>query len=117
MKKKETRYGHNQVSDNNNGNHDRENYEAKDMVFAATSKNEKFKDDIWICDSGAYGHYRNSSKVRFNVDDIKQNITDVNGKSITATKIRRLKCQVIHLFDSGLEVKLLLKLWVDLFRT
>jgi hypothetical protein len=52
MKKKETRYIHNQADNNNNGNRDRDNYDSQDLVFAATSKNESVTEDIWICDSG-----------------------------------------------------------------
>jgi hypothetical protein len=52
---------------NNNGNCDRENYDSQDMVFAATSNTEKFIDDIWMCDSGACGHYCISDKGLFNV--------------------------------------------------
>jgi hypothetical protein len=46
LKKKETRYGHNQAANNNNSNRDQENYDLQDVVFAATSKNESFKEDI-----------------------------------------------------------------------
>jgi hypothetical protein len=29
----------------------KENFDSQDVVFAATSKNESFMKDIWICDS------------------------------------------------------------------
>jgi hypothetical protein len=40
LKKKETRYDHNQNGNNNNGNHDREKYDLQDVVFVAFFKNE-----------------------------------------------------------------------------
>jgi hypothetical protein len=46
LKKKESRYVHNQAGNNNNGNYDRENYDSQDVVFVATSKNESFMEDI-----------------------------------------------------------------------
>jgi hypothetical protein len=62
LKKKDARGNNNHPSNNNNGNRDRENYDSQDMVFAATSNTEKFIDDIWMCDSGACGHYCISNK-------------------------------------------------------
>jgi hypothetical protein len=48
LKNNETRYVHNQTDYNNNDESDRKKYDSQDMVFAATSKNEKFTEDIWI---------------------------------------------------------------------
>jgi hypothetical protein len=81
------------------------------VVFAATSKNEKFTDDNWICESGAFGHYCNSSKSMLNFEQIKESIMIGNGKSMMATKVGILKCQIIQLD----EVKFVPELWVNLF--
>jgi hypothetical protein len=54
------------------------------VVFAATSKNESFTEDIWICDSEARRHYFNSSKALLNVEEIKESIIVGNGKSMMA---------------------------------
>jgi hypothetical protein len=62
LKKREARNCH---ASNFNGNAERQNYESQDVVFKATSHNEILKDDIWICDSGACGHYCNSDKWLF----------------------------------------------------
>jgi hypothetical protein len=72
LKKKEAQNGH---ASNFNGNADRRNYESQDVVFTATSKNEILTDDIWICNSGACGHYCKSDKGLFDVKDINEKIT------------------------------------------
>jgi hypothetical protein len=109
LKKKETRYGHNQDSNKNNGNRDQENYDSQDVVFSSTSKNEKFKDDIWFFGSGTCGKYCNAFKSLFNVEEIKEIIMFGN-----------LKCRVIQDDGSGLDitlhkVKFVPQLWVNLF--
>jgi hypothetical protein len=90
------------------------------VLFAATAKNEMFTEDIWICDSGACGHYCNSTKGLFNIEEINKSITVGNGKSMTVTKVGSLKCRIIQVDGSGLdislhEVKYVHKLWVNLF--
>jgi hypothetical protein len=90
FKNKETRYGHNQVFNNNNGNRERENDDLQDVQFAATSKNEKLKEDIWTCDNGAGGHHCDSSKELFN-EEIRDIITAGNGKSMMAIKFGSMK--------------------------
>jgi hypothetical protein len=82
LKKKESRYSHNQADNNNNGNRDRENYDSQDVIFVITSKNMKFTKYIWICYSRAYGHYCKSSKGMFNVKEIKESIKVGNSKNI-----------------------------------
>jgi hypothetical protein len=77
-------------------------------------------EDIWICDSGACGHYCKSSGVLLNVEEIKHSITVGNGKSMIPTKVGSLKFQVIQVDGSGIdlifhEVKFVPKLWVDFF--
>jgi hypothetical protein len=76
------------------------------MVFATTSKYESFTEDIWICDSRGCGNSCNSSKGMFNVEEIKVSITVGNDKSMMATKVGRMKLQVIQLDCSGLDITL-----------
>jgi hypothetical protein len=76
------------------------------VVFVATSKNEKFTEDIWIYDSGVCGYYCNSSKGLFNIEEIKESITIGNGKSMMAPKVGSLKCRVIQFGDSELDITL-----------
>jgi hypothetical protein len=97
LKKKEAQNGH---ASNFNGKADRRNYESQDVVFTATSKNEMLMDDIWICDSGACGHYCKSDKRLFDVKDINEKITVGNGESMKAIKVGSLKCHVIQLNGS-----------------
>jgi hypothetical protein len=91
MKKKETRYDHNQANNNNNGNHYRENYDSQDMVFIVSSKNESFTE------------YCKNLKGIFNDEEIKESITVGNCKSIIATKVGNLKCRFIQIDGSGLD--------------
>jgi hypothetical protein len=85
------------------------------VVFKATSG-----DDIWICESGACGHYCKSYKGLFKVKDINDNITVGNGESIKAIKVGNLKCHLIQFNGSSVdvtlkEVKYVPELWVNLF--
>jgi hypothetical protein len=87
------------------------------VVFAATAKNEMFTEDI--CDSGACGHYCNSTKGLFNIEEINESITVGTGKSMMANKVGSLKCRMIQVDGSGLEialneVKYVPELWVNL---
>jgi hypothetical protein len=90
------------------------------VVSTATSKNEILTDDIWICDSGACGHYCKSDKGLFDIKDINEKMTVGNGESMKAIKVGSLKCHVIQLNDSSVnvtlkEVKFVPELWVNLF--
>jgi hypothetical protein len=76
------------------------------VVFAATSKNEGFTEDIWIHHIGACGHYQNSAKSLLNVDEIKESITVGNCNSMTATNVRSLKCRIIQVDGFGLDITL-----------
>jgi hypothetical protein len=76
------------------------------VVLTATSKNEILTDDIWICVSGACGHYRKSDKGLFDVKDINEKITVGNGDSMKAIKVGSLKCHVIQLNGSSVNVTL-----------
>jgi hypothetical protein len=116
LKNNETRYIHNQPS---NGNRERENYDSQVVVFADTAKSEKFTEDIWICDSAACGHYCNFTKDLFNIEEINESITVGNSKSMLATKVGSLKCRIIQVDGSGVditlhEVKYVPELWINL---
>jgi hypothetical protein len=111
LKKKEARNNNN--PSNKNGNSNRQNYEPQDVVFTATSKNGTLSDDIWICDSGACGHYCMNG-------DIDEKITVGNGDSMTATKVGSLERCIIQLDGSVLnitinKVKYVPKLCANLF--
>ena len=86
----------------------------------ATSENEDLTSDIWICDSGACGHYCNFKEGLFDTREINEEITIGNGKSMIAAKVGSLKCKVIQVDGSSLdvtlhEVKYVPELWVNLF--
>jgi Reverse transcriptase (RNA-dependent DNA polymerase) len=120
LKRKNTRGSNNHPSNNNNGNSDRENFDSQDMVFAATSKTEKFTNDIWICDSGACCHYCISDEGLFDVKDIHESIKVGNGNTMMASKVGSLKCRTIQVDGSGIditlhEVKYVPDLWANLF--
>jgi gag-polypeptide of LTR copia-type/Zinc knuckle len=104
LKKKEAQNNNN--PSNYNGNSNRQNYEPQDVVFTATLKNGTLSDDIWICDSGGCGHYCKSTKGMFNISDIDEKITVGNGNSMTATKVGSLKCCVVQLDGSVLDIKI-----------
>jgi hypothetical protein len=116
-KKKQGQNGHASIF---NGNADRRNYESQDVVFTATLQSEILTDDIWICDSGAYEHNCKSDKGLFDVKDINEKITIGNGQIMKANKVGSLKCHVIQLNGSSVdvtlkEVKYAPELWVNLF--
>jgi hypothetical protein len=98
LKTKEARNNNNPSNYSDSGN--RQNYESKDVVFTATSKNGTLRNDVWICDSGACGHYCKSTEGMFNVSDIDDKITISNGDSMTATKVGSLKHHIAQ-FDGS----------------
>jgi hypothetical protein len=65
-----------------------------------------FPEDIWICNSGACGHYCNSTIGVFNIEEISKSSTVGNGKSMTASQFGSLKCCIIQVDGSGLETTL-----------
>jgi hypothetical protein len=86
-----------------------------------TLKSEILTDDIWICDSGACGHYCKSHKVLFDVEDINKKINEGNAKSMKTVKIGSLICHVIQFNGSSVnvtlnKVKSVPELRVNLFR-
>jgi hypothetical protein len=90
------------------------------VIFTATLKNKILTDDIWICDSIACEHYCKLDKGLFNVKDINEKIIVGNGESMKAIKVGSLKCHVIQLNASIVdvtlkEVKYVPELWVNLF--
>jgi hypothetical protein len=117
LKKVEAQNGH---ASNFNCNADRQNYESQDVVFTATSKSEILMDDNWICDSGACGYYCKSDKGLFDVKHINEKVTIGNGESMKAIKVGRLKCNVLQLNSSSVnvilkEAKYVPELWMNLF--
>ena len=102
LKRKEGRNNH--PSNNNNGNGNRQNYESQDVVFTAASNDVTLSNDIWICDSGACGHYCKSIEGMFDVKDIEEKITVGNGDSVMATKVGSLKRRVLQIDSSTLEI-------------
>ena len=119
LKKKENQNDNNHAS-KFTGNRDRQNFDSTDVAFMATSENEDLTSDIWICDSGACGHYCNFKEGLFDTRDINEEITIGNGKSMIAAKVGSLKCKVIQVDGSSLdvtlhEVKYVPELWVNLF--
>jgi hypothetical protein len=103
LKKKEAQNSH---ASNFKDNADRQNYESQDVVFTATWQNEILTDDIWICDSGACGHYCKSDKGLFDVKDINEKVTVGNSESMKAIKVESLKCHVIQLNGNSVNVTL-----------
>jgi gag-polypeptide of LTR copia-type len=101
LKKKEVR---NNNPSNNSGNGNRQNYESQDVVFTATSQNGTLSNDIWICDSGACGHYCKSIEGMFNLKDIAETITVGNGSSMMATKVGSLMRCIVQLNGSTLDI-------------
>jgi hypothetical protein len=74
------------------------------VVFTMTVQDEIIANNIWICDSGACGHDCKSDKGLFHVKDINEKITVGNGESMKAIKVGSLKCLVIQLNGSSVNV-------------
>jgi hypothetical protein len=122
LKKRDSRLNNNNFNpgNSNSGNRDQENFDSQDMAFKATSDAEKFEDDIWICDSGASSHYCSLDRGMIDVKNINEDICFGNGDFLNATKIGSLKCRVIQIDGSTLniilhDVKFVPNLWVNLF--
>jgi hypothetical protein len=86
----------------------------------ANVKPAKLSNDIWICNSGACGHYCQFVEGLVNVKDINEDITIGNGHTMIASKIGDLKCEVLQVNGSKfevtlIEVKYVPELWVNLF--
>jgi hypothetical protein len=58
--------------------------------------------DMWICDSGASGHYCMSMDGMFNTQDIDEKVG--NGNKMVATKVGSLRRCVIQLDSSTLDI-------------
>jgi hypothetical protein len=117
LKKRESRSNN---ASTNNGHADRPNFDSQDVVFAATSSEERISKDIWICDSEASGHYSMSIDGRFNILDIDEKVTVGNGEKMVATKVGSLRRHVIQVDGSNLDivindVKFLPELCANLF--
>jgi hypothetical protein len=61
-------------------------------------------EDILICDRGASGHYCMSMDGMFNIQDIDEKVTVGNGNNMVATKVGSLRCCVIQLDGSTLDI-------------
>jgi hypothetical protein len=93
---------------------------SQDVVFVSTSKTEKFTDDTWICDGGAYGHYCISNKGLFDLKQIDESIKFGNCDTMMATAVGTLNCQNIYGYGSGIDITLykvkhVPDLWANLF--
>ena len=73
----------------------------------ATTKQVKLQSDIWICDSGAYGHYCWFVEALMNVKDIDEEIIIGYGHTMVATQLGGLKCEVTQV--NGLKFDVMLK--------
>jgi hypothetical protein len=76
------------------------------VVFTADSQNKILTDDICICDSRACGHYCKSDNGLFDVKNINEKITVGNGESMKVIKVGSLKCHVIQISGSSIDVTL-----------
>jgi gag-polypeptide of LTR copia-type/Zinc knuckle len=120
LKKKELQNININRGSNDNSSREQQCLNTQDMAFVTTSENETLTNEIWICDSGACGHYCNFKEGLMNVKEICDKITVGNGKTMTATKVGDLKCKVIQLDRSSLDVtlywvKYVPELWMKLF--
>jgi hypothetical protein len=61
-----------------------------DLVFNV--RRIEISDNIWIGDSVTSCHYCNSDKCRFDIKEVSESITVVNGNTVEATKIGNIKC-------------------------
>jgi hypothetical protein len=118
LKKKELQNNNINCGGNENSSRDQQFLNTQDMAFVTTSENKTLTNEIWICDSGACGHYCNFKEGLMNVKEICDKITVGNGKTMTATKEGDLKCKVIQLDGSSLdvtlyEVKYVPELWIE----
>jgi hypothetical protein len=91
---------------NQNSNCDRQMYDSQDVAFMATSENHNLSNDIWICDRGACGHYCNFKEGLFDVKEIWEDITVGNSRTMTATMVGSLKCNVIQLHGPSVVITL-----------
>jgi hypothetical protein len=117
LKKRDSRSNN---ASTNNGHADQPNFDSQDVVFVATSREERIGKDIWICDSGASGHYSMSIDGMFNILDIDEKVTVGNGEKMVATKVGSLRRRVIQVDGSTLgivinDVKFLPELCANLF--
>ena len=94
LKKTELQNNSNNGGSNDNSSRGQQFLNKQDMAFVTTSENETLTNEIWICDSGACGHYCNFKEGLMNVKEICDEITLGNGKTMTATKVGDLKCKV-----------------------
>jgi hypothetical protein len=75
-------------------------------VFDLVSENSELSENICIEDSGASCHYYKSDQGLFDVRDVSERITVGSGKTMKATKIGRLRCNVEQVNEKIFQVLL-----------
>jgi hypothetical protein len=91
-----------------------------DVVLSSMTKIEDFNNDIWIGDSGASCHYCNNDAALYDYTIICEDITVGNGNVMTATKMGKLRCQILQKNGESLvvtleDLKFVPDLWINLF--
>jgi hypothetical protein len=81
------------------------------VVFNSISESSELLDIIWIRDSGASCHYCNSDKCLFDIKEVSESITVGSGKSMDATKIGDLCCDVEQVNESSCAPRCLKSFW------
>ena len=64
-------------------------------LMADASKSSPYSRDSWLGDSGASTHMGNTDIGMYDVQDVNESITIGNGKTLTATKIGKLR-RTVH---------------------
>jgi gag-polypeptide of LTR copia-type/Zinc knuckle len=89
-----------------------------DVVLSSMTKIEDFGNDIWIGDRGASCHYCNNDAALYDYSMISEDITVGNGNVMTATKMGKLRCEILQKNGESLvvtleDVKFVPDLWVN----
>jgi hypothetical protein len=91
-----------------------------DVVLSSMAKIEDFDKDIWIGDSGASCHNCNNDAALYDDAMISEEISVGNGNVMIATKIGKLRCEILQKNGESLvvtlhDVKFVPDLWINLF--
>jgi hypothetical protein len=91
-----------------------------DVVQSSMTKIEDFGNDIWIGDSGASYHYCNNDAALYDYAMISEEKTVGNGNVMIATKIGKLRYEILQRNGESLiitlqDVKFVPDLWINLF--
>ena len=84
----------NRAPSDNHFHHEKLMKSTTEMGFPA--KEVEFSSDTWIGDSGASCHMTNQSDGMFEIRDIDEDITIGNGKPMKATKVGKLKVEMVQ---------------------